>query len=47
MQHQVFTLDELKSLIETEKGLMAYFYSDRCAPCISLRPKVELMTTED
>jgi thioredoxin-like negative regulator of GroEL len=47
MQHEVNTSEELKSLIETEKGLLLYFYSDRCAPCISLRPKVEDMTTED
>lgn len=45
MQHEVYTLDELKSLVEVEKGLLAYFYSDRCAPCISLRPKVEQMAT--
>ncbi|OQX79177.1 MAG: hypothetical protein B6D64_05290 [Bacteroidetes bacterium 4484_276] len=35
--------DSLKQKIATEKGLIAYFYSDRCAPCISLRPKVSQM----
>jgi thioredoxin-like negative regulator of GroEL len=30
----------LKNRIEKEKALMVYFYNDDCAPCISLRPKV-------
>jgi len=47
MQHEVNTPEELKSLIESEKGLLLYFYSDRCAPCISLRPKVQQMVSEN
>jgi thioredoxin-like negative regulator of GroEL len=35
--------DNLQQQIKNEKGLIAYFYSDRCAPCISLRPKVAEM----
>lgn len=30
----------LKNRIEKEKALMVYFYNNDCAPCISLRPKV-------
>lgn len=30
----------LKNRIEKEKALLVYFYNDECAPCISLRPKV-------
>lgn len=33
-------LSEIESLIKTEKGLVLYFFNDRCAPCVSLRPKV-------
>ncbi len=34
-------------VIEKEQALMLYFYSDNCAPCISLRPKVmELVRKE-
>lgn len=47
MQHELNTPDELKSLIESAKGLVVYFYSDWCAPCISLRPKVQQMVSED
>ena len=39
--------DNLTQKIETEKGLIAYFYGDRCAPCISLRPKISQMVAED
>lgn len=35
------TLTTLKNETEKEKALMLYFYNDDCAPCISLRPKVE------
>jgi thioredoxin-like negative regulator of GroEL len=35
--------DKLLQQIDADKGLIAYFYSDRCAPCISLRPKVSQM----
>lgn len=31
----------LNNSIEKEKALMVYFFNDECAPCISLRPKVE------
>lgn len=31
----------LENKIAFEKGVVVYFYSDRCAPCISLRPKVK------
>ena len=37
----VNTLDELKALVESLPALMIYFYNDNCAPCVSLRPKVE------
>ncbi len=28
-------------MIENEQAVLAYFYNNNCAPCISLRPKVE------
>lgn len=31
----------LESKIAAEKGVVVYFYSDRCAPCLVLRPKVK------
>ena len=39
--------DNLQQQIKNKKGLIAYFYSDRCAPCISLRPKVAEMVGGD
>jgi thioredoxin-like negative regulator of GroEL len=35
----------LKTQIEEEKALMIYFYNDDCAPCLTLRPKVEHLMT--
>jgi thioredoxin 1 len=36
-------LTNLKNQVEKEKALMIYFYNNDCAPCISLRPKIELL----
>ncbi len=47
MEHEIQSLAELQSLVSEEKGLLIYFYSDRCAPCVSLRPKVMQMISED
>jgi thioredoxin-like negative regulator of GroEL len=37
----VLTAGELRHLINTSENLLIYFYNDNCAPCLSLRPKVE------
>lgn len=47
MENEITSLDTLKQLSKDEKGLLIYFYSDRCAPCLSLRPKVQEMVNED
>lgn len=47
MINEISSLETLSEIILQEKGVAVYFYSDRCAPCISLRPKVEeLIDTE-
>jgi thioredoxin 1 len=33
----------LSLVIASNKGLILYFYNDSCAPCISLRPKVQTL----
>jgi len=30
----------MEKIINENIGAMVYFYSDKCAPCVSLRPKV-------
>ena len=40
------TLEDYKSLLENEPAMMIYFYNDNCAPCISLRPKVQELVKE-
>jgi len=41
------TLDSLQDEIVHSAAILVYFYSDRCAPCISLRPKVEKLLKEE
>jgi len=41
------TIDSLQDEIVNSAAILVYFYSDRCAPCISLRPKVEKLLKEE
>lgn len=41
MINRIASAEELKKYINTAENLLVYFYNDECAPCISLRPKVE------
>lgn len=34
------TAESVDQFIEKQSAALLYFYNDRCAPCISLRPKV-------
>lgn len=34
------TIEEVENIIEKKPAVLLYFYSDNCAPCMSLRPKV-------
>ena len=39
--------EELREKISKNNALLVYFYSDSCAPCVALRPKVtELLARE-
>lgn len=33
--------EDLRGIINSSDNLLIYFYNDDCAPCLSLRPKVE------
>jgi thioredoxin 1 len=37
---------ELKELVNKAENLLVYFFHDGCAPCVSLRPKVEHLIGE-
>ena len=43
MDNELNELPQLQDAIANDAALIAYFYSDNCAPCISLRPKVKEM----
>ncbi len=47
MYNELETLEQLQEHINNEEAAMVYFYSDKCAPCISLRPKVHSLVTEE
>ncbi|MEI6750696.1 MAG: thioredoxin family protein [Bacteroidales bacterium] len=41
MNQTIRNTEQLQELISTNKGVLVYFYNSMCAPCLSLRPKVE------
>ena len=43
---RIETADELKNIISQAENLLVYFFHNQCAPCVSLRPKVEQLITE-
>ena len=46
MDNELSQLSQLQDAIASDAALIAYFYSDNCAPCISLRPKVKEMIAD-
>lgn len=41
------TIEEALKAIENAQALMVYFYSEECAPCKALRPKIETFLREE
>ncbi len=41
------TKSELDKIMKHEEAVIVYFYNDNCAPCISLRPKVQALVTNE
>jgi thiol-disulfide isomerase/thioredoxin len=41
MISRIDSADGLKEIVFNAENLLVYFFNDDCAPCISLRPKVE------
>jgi len=33
----------INEILNIEKAVILYFYNDHCAPCLSLRPKLEAL----
>jgi thioredoxin-like negative regulator of GroEL len=44
---KVDTEESLIQKVNHSDAILVYFYSDRCPPCLSLRPKVQKMMKED
>jgi thiol-disulfide isomerase/thioredoxin len=43
MNQTIRSKEQLVEFVSGNKGVMVYFYSNFCAPCQSLRPKVDLL----
>lgn len=46
MTNEFTTNEEISNLISKEAAVIIYFYSDNCAPCLSLRPKVQKLVDD-
>jgi thioredoxin-like negative regulator of GroEL len=44
---EINSLNFIQNQLNTTPAVLLYFFSDRCAPCISLRPKVEKLLNEN
>lgn len=47
MHNELHHLNETHELVAKAAASILYFYSDRCAPCVSLRPKIQEMTEQE
>ncbi len=47
MEKEIYDISEARELISNQDAVLLYFYNDHCAPCISLRPKVQKLTREN
>jgi thioredoxin 1 len=43
---QIDSAEKLQGIVNQAENLLVYFYNDDCAPCLSLRPKVEDLISE-
>ena len=43
---EINSKQEVLKILKTEAAALVYFYNNNCAPCISLRPKVEELISE-
>ncbi len=43
---EINSKQEVLKILKTEVAALVYFYNNNCAPCISLRPKVEELINE-
>ncbi|MCK9269687.1 MAG: thioredoxin family protein [Bacteroidales bacterium] len=47
MENEIHHLPTLIDQVQHAAAYIIYFYSDRCAPCVTLRPKIQKMTDEE
>lgn len=47
MRIEIGNMPEIQENIKNEMALIIYFYNDDCPPCLSLRPKVEVLIEKE
>lgn len=47
LKNELETIEQTEKLVAENPAALLYFYNDNCAPCISLRPKVIKLITEE
>ncbi|HRY99907.1 MAG TPA: thioredoxin family protein [Bacteroidales bacterium] len=47
MNDTTYQGEAVRDILQQEPAVMLYFYNDHCAPCISLRPKVEYLIEQE
>lgn len=40
------TIKEIQEIIQSKSAILVYFQNDHCPPCMSLRPKVETLISQ-
>lgn len=46
MENSIHSQSDITNYLKENQAVILYFYNDDCAPCISLRPKVEKLIAE-
>ncbi len=47
MKEEISDYSQLDKIISDNTAVILYFYSDNCAPCVQLRPKVQELVEGD
>ena len=47
LNNELNSIEQVEKTVKENSAALVYFYNDNCAPCLSLRPKVIELVTEE
>ncbi len=47
LNNELNSIEQVEKTVKENPATLVYFYNDNCAPCLSLRPKVIELVTEE